>query len=133
MDEADRIVVIAQQSLPSLKNVSRYFDLTPELSYQTRKIVLVINQGSPKQTISYKDVGDTLKRPVAAVIPMDEVASEAADQGRPLVNGPWQKRQIAVALSKLAQQMVEELRLSADGEGGPPAATSRLSRLFGSR
>jgi pilus assembly protein CpaE len=133
MDEADRIVVLAHQSLPSLKNVSRFFDLTRELSYEPRKTMLVINRGSPKQTISYKDVGDTLKRPVALVIPLDEVANEAADQGRPLVSGQWQKRQIAVALNKLAEQIVDELRAESNGQAEQPAATSRLSRLFGNR
>jgi pilus assembly protein CpaE len=132
MDEADRIVVIAQQNLPSLKNVSRFIDLTRELEYDQRKLMLVVNRATNKQSISVKDVGDTLKRPVVAIIPLEEAAAnDAADQGRPLVTGQWQKRPIATALLKLTDVVKEELRAQPEAAGGQPAATSRLARLFG--
>jgi pilus assembly protein CpaE len=132
MDEADRIVVIAQQNLPSLKNVSRFIDLTRELEYDQRKLVLVVNRATAKQSISVKDVGDTLKRPVVAQIPLEEAAAnDAADQGRPLVMGQWQKRPISMALLKLTDVIKEELRAQPEAAGDQPAATSRLARLFG--
>jgi pilus assembly protein CpaE len=132
MDEADRIVVIAQQNLPSLKNVSRFIDLTRELEYDQRKLVLVVNRATTKQSISVKDVGDTLKRPVVAMIPLEEAtANDAADQGRPLVMGQWQKRPISMALLKLTDVIKEELRAQPEVAGDQPAATSRLARLFG--
>ena len=132
MDEADRIVVIAQQNLPSLKNVSRFIDLTRELEYDQRKLMLVVNRATNKQSISVKDVGDTLKRPVVAIIPLEEAAAnDAADQGRPLVTGQWQKRPIAAALLKLTDVVKEELRAQPEAAGAQSAATSRLARLFG--
>lgn len=132
MDEADRIIVIAQQNLPSLKNVSRFIDLTRELEYDQRKLMLVVNRATNKQSISVKDVGDTLKRPVVAVIPLEEAAAnDAADQGRPLVTGQWQKRPISAALLKLTDIVKEELRAQPEAAGNQPAATSRLARLFG--
>jgi pilus assembly protein CpaE len=132
MDEADRIVVIAQQNLPSLKNVSRFIDLTRELEYDQRKLMLVVNRATNKQGISIKDIGDKLKRPVVAVVPLEEAAAnDAADQGKPLVTGQWQKRPISAALLKLTDILKEELRAQPEAAGGQPAASSRLARLFG--
>jgi pilus assembly protein CpaE len=135
LDLADRIILIAQQSLPSLKNISRFFDLTEDLNYPQEKVMLVVNREFPKASIALRDVADTLKRPVVGTIPVDDaVASDAADQGRPLVSGAWQKRPISVAMIKLAEQLAHDLK-----KGQEPVADerlaggSRLSRLFGSR
>ncbi|MCI0399032.1 MAG: response regulator [Chloroflexi bacterium] len=134
LDAADRIILVSQQNLPSLKNISRFFDLSEGLEYERDKVVLVVNHGSNRHNITIKDIADTLKRPVIGIIPEDEVAYNAADQGRPLVYGQWQKRPAAVALTQLANQMMEELqRLDQPEVSEQPAGSTRLSRLFGSR
>jgi pilus assembly protein CpaE len=134
LDLADRVVLLAQQNLPSLKNISRFFDLTQDLKYPANKVMLVVNRESNRLSISLKDVADTLKRPVVASVPVDDgVAAEAADQGRPLVLGSWQKRPIALALARLAEQIVQELKASEQSNGEPVSSVSRLARLFGSR
>jgi pilus assembly protein CpaE len=134
LDLADRIVLVAQQSLPSLKNISRFFDLTQDLRYPPKKVMLVVNRESNRMSISLKDVADTLKRPVVATVPVDDaVAGEAADQGRPLVSGPWQKRPISLALARLAEQIVQELKASEESSVEQVSGVSRLARLFGSR
>jgi pilus assembly protein CpaE len=134
LDLADRIVLVAQQSLPSLKNISRFFDLTQDLKYSARKVMLVVNRESNRMSISLKDVADTLKRPVVATIPVDDgVAGEAADQGRPLVSGAWQKRPVSLALARLAEQIAQELRIKEEPAAEQVSGVSRLARLFGSR
>jgi pilus assembly protein CpaE len=134
LDLADRIVLLVQQNLPSLKNISRFFDLTQDLKYSPKKVMLVVNRESNRVSISLKDVADTLKRPVVASIPVDDgVAAEAADQGRPLVSGAWQKRPISLSLARLAEQIVQELKTSEDGNAEQISGVSRLARLFGSR
>jgi pilus assembly protein CpaE len=134
LDLADRIVLVAQQSLPSLKNISRFFDLTQDLKYSPRKVMLVVNRESNRLSISLKDVADTLKRPVVATIPVDDgVAGEAADQGRPLVSGAWQKRPVSQALARLAEQIAQELKIKEEPVAEQVSGVSRLARLFGSR
>jgi pilus assembly protein CpaE len=59
LDVADRIVLVTQQNLPSLKNVSRFYDLCQELDYPIDKIMLVVNHGSNKLNISVKDIVDS--------------------------------------------------------------------------
>lgn len=131
LDTADRIVLIARQDLPSLKNVSRFYDLSADLEYDADKVVLVVNHGSNKLNISVKDIVDTLKRPVAAVIPEDEIAYSAADRGRPLVSESWRNRPSAKALNELATKLAIQLEQESDGQEFEPNGTSRLARLFG--
>ncbi|MFZ0547632.1 MAG: response regulator [Candidatus Promineifilaceae bacterium] len=133
LDIADRIVLVTQQNLPSLKNASRFYNLSEGLDYETNKIMLVVNHGSNRLSVSIKDIVDSLKRPVVGVIPEDESAYTAADQGKPLVGGPWQRRPSAAAINQLSQKLVDEL-MSEEGEGiveSSTASGSRLSRLFG--
>ncbi|NIT59589.1 MAG: AAA family ATPase, partial [Aliifodinibius sp.] len=92
LDVADRIALVTQQNLPSLKNVSRFYDLSEGLDYESGKIMLVVNHASNKLNISIRDIMDSLKRQIVTVIPEDESAYTAADQGKPLVNGSWQNR-----------------------------------------
>lgn len=135
MDNADKIILVTQQSLTSLKNVSRFFDLTDSLEYESQKIWLVVNRASNKSSISVKDVGDTLKRSLFTVIPKDSLAVEiAADQGVPLVIGANQKRPVSLALTKLSEYVIKELVTpkSATNNNLPnaPKQSGLLGRLF---
>jgi pilus assembly protein CpaE len=133
LDAADRILLVTRQNLPSLKNISRFFDLTQELDYDKSKTLLVVNHASPRLGISIKDIEDTLKWPAFAVIPEDEVAQNAADRGTPLVTGEWKRRPSSRALLQLANQLGEELERKVPRESNEQQNGSRrLARLFSS-
>ncbi len=111
LDLADRIILIAEQTLPSLKNVSRFLNLTESLEYEPDKIWLTVNRASDRQGISIKSIGDTLKRPVIISIPEDEPrVRTAANQGVPLVTGANRKQAVSAALIKLGDHIVGELQ-----------------------
>jgi pilus assembly protein CpaE len=137
LDAADRIILVAQQTLPSLKNVSRFLNLAESLDYEPGKTWLVINRVSDKQGIPVKNISATLKRSVVMTIPEDELlVTTAANQGVPLVTGASQKRPVSLALSKLANHIVQELahqphavgQEALDGKG-----SGILGRLLGSK
>jgi Flp pilus assembly CpaE family ATPase len=95
--------------------------------------MLIVNNVGNKKGVSVRDISDILKRPVLATIPSDEpAASTAADRGYPLVSGPAQKRPIALALVKLAEQTAEILESEELDEDGAVAG-SRFGKLFGNR
>lgn len=131
LDIADRIILIARQDLTSLKNVSRFFDLSEDLEYERDKVMLVVNHGSNKLSITVKDIVDTLKWPVTAVLPEDEAAYSAADQGRPLVTSSMRKRPVSKALDQLSNQLQNEFarkgKVVVEEEVSP---LGRLARLF---
>ncbi|MCI0395070.1 MAG: response regulator [Chloroflexi bacterium] len=110
LEKADRILLVTQQDLPTIKNASRFLDLTNDLEFPRDKVILIVNRLVEKQGISPLDISKTLKRPAPLTVPADErVARQAADQGTPLVLGQSQKRPIAVALSRMAQRVVTDM------------------------
>ena len=131
LDSSDRILLITQQNLPSLKNVSRFFDLADDLEYETDKVMLVVNHGSNKLNISVKDIADTLKFPVVSVVPEDEFAYSAADQGKALVSENWSRRPASRAIAQLSRKITEELENSSEETMKQSNGSSALSRLFG--
>lgn len=135
LDRADLVLLVAQQSLPCLKNISLFYDLAKSLGYIQGKIWLVVNRFMSKQGISVKDIAEALKNPVVATIPADEpTAVLAADRGYPMVYGATQKRPIAVSLMELAGRVMVELAPKVAGQidaGTNPA--TRFGRLFTSR
>jgi pilus assembly protein CpaE len=132
LDVADRIILVARQDLTSLKNVSRFFDLSEDLEYERDKVMLVVNHGSNKLSITVKDIVDTLKWPVTAVLPEDETAYSAADQGRPLVSSAMKRRPISKALDQLAIQLQKEFerkgKIVVEEETGRVGLLARLFR-----
>ena len=132
LDVADRIILVTQQNLPSLKNVSRFFDLTESLEYEPDKIKLVVNRVSEKKGISVKNIGDTLKRPIMMSIPAAEsLVNSAANRGIPLVMGPNQKHPVSISLIKLADLIRRELTAKQPVDGRAPEKQKEPSGLFG--
>lgn len=132
LDASDRIILVTQQNLPSLKNVSRFFDLSEDLEYEQGKVILVVNHASKKLNITVKDIEETLKWPAAAVIPEEPAAYSAADQGRPLVSEVWRRRPGSRALTRFTGQLIRDLGRNEKPEKIAEAeASTRLGRLLG--
>lgn len=109
LDTSDRILLVTQQNLPSLKNISRFFDLSNSLDYDSQKVWMVVNRATSKQGISVKDIENTLKRPVMVTIPSNDlVCNAAANEGVPVVSGPGQKQPVAMAMLKMAERIAHE-------------------------
>lgn len=133
LDSADRIVLLARQNLPSIKNVSRFFDLSEVLDYEQEKVLLVVNFASKKTRITVKDIEDKLNWSVAVVIPEDEAAHLAADLGEPLVSQAWRRRRrpITRALIRLSEFVRDELEQDEETpELETASSNASLARLF---
>ncbi len=138
LDVADRIILITQQNLPSLKNASRFFDLSESLNYKTDKVSLVVNRVSDKKGISVKDISNTLKRPVIMAIPIDDdTVNSAIDQGIPLVTGSNKRRPVSAAIIKLAEHVIDDLMSNKSEAGkagnGSDESGGFFKRIFGKK
>lgn len=138
LDNSDKIVLVAEQSLPTLKNTSRFFDLSETLSYNKENMWLVVNKVSGRHNIKVNDIGKTLKREIVMAIPEDhEVSDMAADQGVPIVSSDG-RQPIILTLVNLADYVIEQTGGSGSGETEAeavkqPQQTGLLGRLFGGR
>lgn len=135
LDMSDRIFLVTQQSLPALKNASRFFDLAETLDYSREKVLLLVNRSSERLGISVKDIANTLKRPVIATLPIDdEAVNRAIDEGKPLITGRHRRRPISTALYNLAEVTMTLFDHEGNAEGGAASAASGLpfwKRLLG--
>jgi pilus assembly protein CpaE len=131
LDTSDRILLVTQQNLPSLKNISRFFDLSNSLEYSPQKVWMVVNRATNKQGISVKDIENTLKRPVMVTIPSNDlVCNAASNEGVPVVSGPGKKQPVGLALLKLAERIGQESKKKADDSAVQQGTKGLFGWLF---
>lgn len=117
IDKSDVIVLVATQDIPAIKNARLFLDLLGTLGIPRERVAFTMNRYDKRIAITPERVGENLKQPVAAVIPMDErVVIPAVNRGVPFIldnkTQPAGKGILAVAeavrASLRAQETVEE-------------------------
>ncbi|MCP4589956.1 MAG: AAA family ATPase [bacterium] len=131
LEGADLIMVVAQLSIPSIRNASRVYDVLQEMGANEAKIEIVLNRcRAEHQRITPGDVEQHFRRPIFAMIPNDyRRVTAAADFGHPIVadapNSP-----VRLAIHELAKTITQG---SGTGEDVKPNAANRglLQRWWG--
>jgi pilus assembly protein CpaE len=72
LDVAEAVVLVTAQDIPSIKNDRLFLDLLLTLSIPVDKVGLVVNKYDKRIAILPEKIGENLKQPVIAVIPLDE-------------------------------------------------------------
>jgi pilus assembly protein CpaE len=86
IDKSNSIVLVTTQDIPSIKNARLFLDLLQTIGIGRERIVFCMNRYDKRIAITPERVGDNLKQPVAAVIPLDErVVVPAVNRGVPFV------------------------------------------------
>lgn len=86
IDKSDVIVLVTTQDIPSIKNVRLFLDLLQTLGIERERIVFTMNRYDKRIAITPERVGDNLKQPIVAVIPLDErVVVPAVNRGIPFI------------------------------------------------
>jgi pilus assembly protein CpaE len=86
IDKSDVIVLVTTQDIPSIKNARLFLDLLQTIGIERERIVFTMNRFDKRIAITPERVGDNLKQPVAAVIPLDErVVVPAVNRGVPFI------------------------------------------------
>jgi pilus assembly protein CpaE len=71
LDAADRILLVVQQDIPSLKSAQIALRVFSDLDYEEDKVAVVVNRALDKSEIGQQDVETALKRPVFASLRND--------------------------------------------------------------
>lgn len=139
LEKSDRVLLIAQQSLSSLANLRRFFDLMSELGFDVNHIMIMVNRASDKYGISIKDVASALRRPVLSSVLMDPIAvTNSGDIGEPLITTSPRKSRVAASIHQLVEKLEKILVRDLSGEVAPVTDQGQaqqdqpfLKRLFG--
>ena len=107
MGQADLILIVCQLQVPSLRNAKRFFETLTRMGVPEERIEVVINRSDGKSgRLTERDVEETLKKPVFAIIPNDyQFVARSIDFGRPIAaldrNSP-----VRAAIRKMARKIV---------------------------
>lgn len=86
IDKSDVIVLVTTQDIPSIKNCRLFLDVLQTLGISRDRIVFTMNRFDKRIAITPERVGDNLKQPIAAVIPLDErTVIPAVNRGVPFI------------------------------------------------
>lgn len=86
IEMSDVIVLVTTQDIPSIKNVRLFLDLLQTLGIEREKIVFSLNRFDKRIAITPDRIGDNLKHPISAVVPLDEkIVVPAVNRGVPFI------------------------------------------------
>ena len=129
MDAADRILLVTQLTVPSLRSTQRTLTLCRRLGYPSEKLLVIVNRHQSGEVLSLTDAAEVLKAEVFWKLPNDyRTAAAALMKGVPVAEyAPesklaWSYTQLAARLGGIAAPAVPEA-------GARPS--SRLRQMLG--
>lgn len=86
MDASDKIIVVMNPNLASIRDVKQFLDLTRTLSYPPEKMMLVLNNTGHKADLRKEEIETILKHRVICTLPGDEnMVVGCMNEGIPIV------------------------------------------------
>lgn len=86
MDASDKIVVVMNPNLASIRDVKQFLDLSRTLSYSPEKMMLVLNNTGHKADLHKEEIETILKHRVICTLPGDEnMVVGCMNEGIPIV------------------------------------------------
>ncbi|MGD9160020.1 MAG: AAA family ATPase [Desulfobacteraceae bacterium] len=85
LDSVDKILVIAQQTLPVIKSVQRTLELFEDLHYGAGKVEIVLNRNCKNEEFNSNDLANIFKQRVLAEVTNDyRSVTQSLNRGRPV-------------------------------------------------
>lgn len=109
LGQADKILVICQLLVPSIRNANRLLESLKKLGVLNERIEVIPNRcGSSGGRITVKDLEALIKRPVYACIPNDYLyVAQSIDFGRPLSSSDKKKNPVREEIRMIAKKLVD--------------------------
>jgi len=130
LDAADRIVLVTELSVTSLRSTQRTLGLCRRLGYPDEKLCVVVNRYQSGEVLSPADASDLLKAEIFWRLPNDyKTAAAALAKGVTVSEGEPLSR-LATSFSQLAAKLGGAAG-SVNGNGKPHEETPPRKGLFG--
>jgi pilus assembly protein CpaE len=127
LENADKVLVVLQQSISHLKDADRLLRiLRDDMGIQSSRLQVLVNRYNKNAAVSLKDIEEALRCPDLLLLPNDfTVVSESQNAGVPLaVHAP--RTAITLALKQIAEDLQGSPEVSRGG-----LFKRAVSRLFG--
>jgi pilus assembly protein CpaE len=86
LDQADLVILSVTQDIPSIKNARLFLDLLNTIGVQRGRICFIVNKYDKRIAITPEKIGENLKQPVEAILPLDEkIVIPSVNRGVPFV------------------------------------------------
>ncbi len=127
LENADKVLVVLQQSISHLKDADRLLRiLRDDMGIQSSRLQVLVNRYNKNAAVSLKDIEEALRCPDLLLLPNDfTVVSESQNAGVPLaIHAP------RAAITQALKQIAEDLQGSPEVQRGGLFKRA-VSRLFG--
>ena len=128
-DRSERLIVLANMDVPSLKNMRRYLETVGKLSELETEPVLIVNRADSGIGLDLKAVGQLFTQGFLAVLPSAKEVPWSTNMGAPILQSNPKaeiSRRLAEGFAKLVPPTVGDSL-----PWTPPAAAGRRSSLLG--
>lgn len=127
LGQADKVLVVCQLQVPSIRNTKRYIDALVHAGVPDDRILVLVNRGdSSGGRVSTKDLAEAVDRPVFGTIPNDyQYVARSLDLGRP-VSASERSSPVRAAISKIARELIGDAATVGADRGGKRGLFSRL-------
>jgi pilus assembly protein CpaE len=86
LENADLIVLLTTQDIPAIKNTNAFLTLADASGIQRNRIAIIMNRYDKRIQISPERVGESLRQPIIAALPLDErMVSSSVNRGVPFI------------------------------------------------
>jgi len=128
MDAANKIILVINPEIASLRDASQFFDVCRTLAYPKDKVLVLVNQYDKRDGLSLDDIEKSLQVEVFATIPWDRrTALMSVNRGIPVTlqrsNSPIRK-----AYHEMAQKVIKYLEMKPADTGGLRRGSDVLSK-----
>ncbi len=129
---ADRIVLLTAPTMPALKDARVMLGELMSYDYSMNNVLLVVNEYDPDGRITTDRIGKFLRKQPALEIPYDPMATEALNQGVPLIMLDGRRVPSVQPLKELVRTIREAFERTSVEVDIEPQAKPRRRGLLGS-
>jgi len=110
MDSSQKILLVLNPDLASLRDVRQFMEVTTTLSYPREKILLILNKAGRKADVKKEEIEKILNMKIFGILPADEnLALSCLNEGIPMVMKN-SHHPISRSFTNLAKDLVKHIQ-----------------------
>ena len=110
MDSSDRILLVINPDLASMRDARQFMEISASLSYPKEKTLLILNLAGRKADVKLDEIEDILKTKIFGKIPADEnLALSCINEGIPILQKK-PRHPISKAFKQISKELISNIQ-----------------------